>query len=292
MLIGIRLTVGNTSAHQAGDWWFPGFPLPGGGPLERFALFGVPHDLEDEGRVRLVAIDDVGNEAQASFVDRFTLKPYRTGSIRLSDGFMTRVVPAILSRTPGLEDKGNLLDNYLNINGELRTRNAAELAKLAEKTAAEFAWNRPFMQMRNAEVMSTFATRRTYLYGGKTVDQQDHLGFDLASTRAAEIQAANGGNVVLARYFGIYGNAVVVDHGYGLQSLYGHLSSISVEEGQRVERGDVVGRSGETGLAGGDHLHFTMMIRGMPVDPREWWDGHWIHDRLVLKLGPALPFKN
>jgi murein DD-endopeptidase MepM/ murein hydrolase activator NlpD len=139
--------------------------------------------------------------------------------------------------------------------------------------------------------MAGFAERRTYLYNGAEVDQQDHLGFDLASTALAEIQASNGGVVLLARYLGIYGNTVVIDHGYGLMSLYGHMSSFAVEEGQRVERGEVIGRTGATGLAGGDHLHFAILLRGMPVDPREWWDGHWIHDRLKLKLGTALPFK-
>jgi murein DD-endopeptidase MepM/ murein hydrolase activator NlpD len=95
--------------------------------------------------------------------------------------------------------------------------------------------------------------------------------------------------VLLAHYFGIFGNAVVIDHGYGLMSLYGHLSSIGVREGQQVERGQELGRSGKTGLAGGDHLHFTMLLRGLPVNPVEWWDPHWIRDRLARKLGPALP---
>ena len=95
---------------------------------------------------------------------------------------------------------------------------------------------------------------------------------------------------MLARYFGIYGNSVVVDHGYGLMSLYAHLSSLGVKEGDRVERGQELGRSGETGLAGGDHLHFTMLLHGMPVNPIEWWDAHWLRDRLKTKLGKALPF--
>jgi murein DD-endopeptidase MepM/ murein hydrolase activator NlpD len=145
--------------------------------------------------------------------------------------------------------------------------------------------------MRNAKVMSDFADRRNYVFEGKVVDQQDHLGYDLASTSLAEIQAANDGIVLLARYFGIYGNTVVIDHGYGLLTLYGHLSSIVVEEGQDVVRGEVIGRSGATGLAGGDHLHFTVLLQGLPVNSAEWWDGHWIHDRLKLKLGDAMPYK-
>jgi murein DD-endopeptidase MepM/ murein hydrolase activator NlpD len=275
---------------QAGDWFFPGSPLPGGTAQERFALFSAPYDLEDAGLMRLVAVDDVGNEGQAAFVDRFKSRPVQRDTIGLSDGFMERVVPAILSQTPELIDKGDLLENYLMINGQLRMRNADTLIEMSGTSKPEFLWTREFLQMRNAAATSSFADRRTYTYEGRAVDEQDHLGFDLASTARVQIEAANNGTVVLARYFGIYGNAVVIDHGYGLMSLYGHLSEIIVQEGQSVERGDTIGRSGRTGLAGGDHLHFTMLLHGLPVDPREWWDSHWIHDRLKLKLGTALPF--
>jgi murein DD-endopeptidase MepM/ murein hydrolase activator NlpD len=132
--------------------------------------------------------------------------------------------------------------------------------------------------------MSSFADHRTYVYDGREVDQQTHLGFDLASTARSEVQAANKGTVVLARYFGIYGNSVLIDHGLGLMTLSAHLSAVDVKEGQAVERGAVIGRSGATGLAGGDHLHFTTLVHGLPVNPIEWWDGKWIKDRVSSKL--------
>lgn len=275
---------------RAGDWWFPGYPLPGGGERDRFALFSMPYDMEDATGIQLVALDDVGNEASATFIDQATRKPIRTDQIRLSDNFMQRVVPAILDQTPEIEDQGDLLKNYVNINSNLRAANAAELTRLAEASPPEFRWTKRFVSMRNGQVMSNFADRRTYTYNGQAVDQQDHLGFDLASTAMAPIEASNDGVVVLARYFGIYGNCVVIDHGYGLLSLYGHLSSISVEVGQAVTRYETLGRSGLTGLAGGDHLHFTILLRGLAVNPQEWWDAHWIQDRIKLKLGAALPF--
>ena len=199
-------------------------------------------------------------------------------------------MPEILSQSPEVRDQGSLLANYLTINGDLRRINGETLAALGADSNASCAWNEVFLQMHNAQVMSAFADRRTYYFEGEAVDQQDHLGFDLASVRRAPIQAANAGRVVLARYFGIYGNTVVVDHGYGLQSLYAHLAEIRVAEGEVVERGQTVGLSGETGLAGGDHLHFTMLLHGLAVNPREWWDAHWLTDRLDLKLGEALPF--
>jgi murein DD-endopeptidase MepM/ murein hydrolase activator NlpD len=96
--------------------------------------------------------------------------------------------------------------------------------------------------------------------------------------------AANAGTVLHAAWLGIYGNCVIVDHGMGVASLYGHLSSFEVKQGETVKKGQTLGRSGMTGLAGGDHLHFTMLLNGRPVNPVEWWDAHWIEDRVERKL--------
>ena len=276
---------------QAGSWFFPGFDLPGGSKGDRFAIFAVPYDLSEVSQVKLVAEDEVGNRSQVSFIDKFTPRPLRRDTIKLDDAYLAKVVPPILSQAPELTDKGTALDNYLQINRELRRTDNAKLVAMAKDSKAQFLWTRPFQPMGSTAVMASFADRRSYVYRGQTVDQQDHLGLDMAGTSRAPVPASNDGVVVLARFFGIYGNAVVIDHGYGLMSLYGHLSDIAVKEGQKVARGESLGRSGATGLAGGDHLHFTMLLDGLPVTPVEWWDGHWIRDRLKKKLGDALPFK-
>jgi murein DD-endopeptidase MepM/ murein hydrolase activator NlpD len=285
--------VGPTSVRdgvEVGDWFFPGYPLPGGGEGEKFALFAVPYDQGDASRVKLVTTDDVGNSRSTEFVDRFFPEPPRQDTIRLDDAFMTRAVSEIRENTPDLPDRGSLLANYIEINRELRQRNAAELRTLATKTKPEFLWRAPFLALPGGQVMSHFADHRTYLYDGREVDQEDHLGFDLASVTHADVPASNSGVVVMAKYFGIYGNAVVIDHGYGLMSLYAHLSQIAVKEGETVRRAQIIGRSGQTGLAGGDHLHFSFLLQGLPVRPVEWWDPHWIQDRIQRKLGRALPF--
>ena len=275
---------------QAGDWWFPGYPLPGGTQGQFFSLFAVPYDVANADRVRLIASDEIGNTASVPIVDRFFPRPIRNETIEVSDAFLNRVVPAILAETPEIKESGDLLRDYLTINGDLRRRNGQILIDLGRKSEPVFLWTKTFLQMPNSKVMSSFADHRTYTYQGRVIDQQDHLGFDLASTQQTPIPSANDGVVVLARYLGIYGNAVIIDHGYGLMSLYGHLSTIDVKEGSKVARGDIVGRSGVTGLAGGDHLHFSMLVQGLPVTPVEWWDPHWIKDRLKKKLGDALPF--
>lgn len=291
-LVVYRVGDGATrSGVRAGERFFPGHPLPGGNEGEHFAFFAIPYDLSDSSRVHLVAEDVVGNVAEASFLDRFQPRPPAEDDIQLSESFMQRVVPEIISNTEGFPDQGGLLQNYLYINGEMREQNRARIAELAKDSREELLWTEPFLAMPNAAVMSTFATHRDYYLDGQQVDEAYHLGYDLASIQQDQIPAANDGVVVVAEYFGIYGNAVVIDHGYGLFSLYGHLSSIAVQEGDRVERGQGVGRTGQTGLAGGDHLHFGMFLSGEAVEPKEWWDPHWIQDRIARKLGDAWSFE-
>jgi peptidase M23-like protein len=277
---------------QAGGWFFPGFPLPGSADKQqRFALFAVPYDLGDVSQVHLVAVDDVGNRSEVAFIDKFTPRPIHTDTIQVDDAYMGRVVPEIMSQSPDVADQGGLLKNYIEINRNLRKKNAQTLKDLAAKSVRQFLWTQPFQPWINSKITAAFADRRTYLYNGQPIDQEDHLGYDMAMTEHAPVTASNSGRVVLARFFGIYGNAVIIDHGYGLMSLYGHMSSLGVREGQDVQRNQEIGRSGKTGLAGGDHLHFTTVLQGLPVTPVEWWDPHWIQDRVARKLGPALSYK-
>jgi murein DD-endopeptidase MepM/ murein hydrolase activator NlpD len=274
---------------RAGAWWFPGYPLPGGGKQDRFAVFAVPYDMA-QADARLIVEDAAGNIAEKGFIDKFFPKPFIADKLPIDDRFLNKVVPEIMSQSPEIKDRGNLLDNYLAINRELRKINAETIKSLAPKSPQSFLWSKPFLQIRNGKRMASFGDRRTYIYQDKEVDRQDHLGVDLAITQQAPVSAANDGVVVYAKYFGIYGNAVLIDHGYGLMTIYGHLSSIAVAEGQKVARGAVIGKTGETGLAGGDHLHFCTILQGLPVNPAEWWDGHWIKDRISRKLGPSFQY--
>ena len=107
-----------------------------------------------------------------------------------------------------------------------------------------------------------------------------HQGYDLASVAMAEIPAANSGSVVHAGPLTIYGNTVIIDHGQGLLTLYGHCSSIQVAVGDTVQKGQTIARTGATGLAGGDHLHLEVIVGGVPVNPLEWLDPAWIRSHV------------
>ena len=285
------------SGVRVGDRAYRGYPASAAGADSpddslRAALFALLPDQELDAPIRLYARDGAGNEAEADFDHRVFPRRFRRSRIPVGDRFLARVVPDITARSTDfasipLPPGAGLLEEYLAVNGPLRRLNAERIRALAADTADERLWSEPFRQLANSRVESGFGDHRTYVYDGREIDQQVHLGFDLSVTANVPIVAANAGRVVWADYLGIYGNCVIVDHGLGLQSLYAHLSSIGVRTGDVVALGDELGRSGMTGLAGGDHLHFAMLLDGEPINPVEWWDPHWIEDRLTRKLRDA-----
>jgi hypothetical protein len=284
------------SGVRVGDVEYPGFPAAGAGatgagPDVRVAFFALLHDQDLRTPIAAFARDDGGNEAKTPFVDNVFPKPFKKSRIELDDKFIDRVVPEILEHSPELKmaspAAGDMLPSFLRINGDLRKMNAIQIAALATRTSPNRLWEGPFVQLGNSQVEASFADHRTYTYKGKEVDQQVHLGFDLAVTQHVPVIAANNGIVLNASWLGIYGNCVVLDHGLGVQSLYGHLMSFDVKVGDKVSRGQTLGRSDSTGLAGGDHLHFTVLVGGHMVNPVEWWDRHWMADRVERKLMDA-----
>jgi murein DD-endopeptidase MepM/ murein hydrolase activator NlpD len=285
------------SGVQVGDLTYPGFPASGANSVEgvhiadpavRLAFFALRYDQDLNTPIHLYARDEAGNTGRADFDYRAFPKPFKHSTIPLDDTFLNRVVPAILDTTDEIKPQGDTLQKFLAINGELRRKNTEKIASFAKETAPAVLWaGVVFHPYTNSAVEAAFADQRTYTYQGKEVDRQTHLGFDLAKVVNTPLVAANKGKVVYAAPLGIYGNCVVIDHGMGVQSLYGHLSSIGVQPGQSVEKEQEIGRTGMTGLAGGDHLHFTMLVNGQMVNPVEWWDAHWIQDRILRKLHEA-----
>jgi Peptidase family M23 len=286
-LVLFKVTPGTTeSGIQVGPYFFRSWPVKKSLPETRMCLFAYPYNLDPKTPAQIVARDDAGNQTVSNFNYKVFPQKFRDGKINLSDSFMQRVVPPIMSHNPDMKDQGSVLKNYLMINQHLRLIESQLLVAYSQKTAPEFLWKQAFLRYPNSKVEAHFADFRTYLYNGQVVDHETHLGYDLASTEHAPVPAANDGVVVFAKFFGIYGNAVLIDHGCGLQTLYGHMSSLAVKPGEHVTRGQIIGHSGETGLAGGDHLHFSVLLDGVFVDPLEWWDPHWIKDRITEKLAP------
>jgi len=267
---------------RVGALAFPMFPL--GPEGTRVGFFALPYDFGAGTPIAVAAQDAAGNAASRGLSAEVLPRRFRADRIEVKETFLQLKVPELLPQHPA---SAPLLDGFLVINRDQRRQAEEEKRRVAARTAATPLWEGAFLQPRNTKVFSNFAETRTYVYQGREIDTQVHFGFDLASTKQAPVPAANKGVVAFAAPLTIYGNTVIVDHGLGLMTLYGHLSSIGVKVGDAVTRGQELGRSGTTGLALGDHLHYEVLVHGVSVTPVEWWDARWIRDRITEPLKAA-----
>ena len=267
--------------------FFTSYPILISGKLFHIVYFALPVDAKQGvTRIKVVAKDMAGNEASLALPHLIKNKKFRYDKMNLSDNFLQQKMPDFQMSNPNLRGK-TPVETFIFVNGQLRQDNLKTIQSMSQKSEPKQLWQDTFLRMKNASPMALFGDVRTYLFQGKVVGESVHEGVDLASTEHAPIEAANDGVVVFAGPLGIYGNAVMIDHGFGLFSLYGHQSIINVKMGQPVKKGDVIGNSGISGLAGGDHLHFALIVGSQFVNPQEWWDPHWIADNVTKKIAMA-----
>ena len=266
---------------RVGDQKFRAWPMPGG-KSGLFSLYAFAWNMPTDAAPLVYAGNGVGSDVTIPLVVGFPKKEqpkYTTHDLQVSDAFLNKVISEL--------DPNGTVDpvaRFVKINSEMRRANNKTLSDLRFKTADKFLWSKPFIRQPHSQAEANFADVRNYIYQGKKIDQQVHLGYDLAVTQHVGVEASNDGKVVYAAPLGIYGNCIVVDHGYGLQTIYRHLSRIDVREGDTVKQGQVMGLSGQTGMAGGDHIHFAMQLDGVQIDPKEWWDAHWIKDHIARRV--------
>lgn len=258
------------------------FPMPGeaDNSSHRFSLFPFPWDVAPDSVPLAFARNGAGTEVTTTFWVKVFPKKFRESTIQLNDRELQKVDGEL-----DPDGTGSLVDRFVKLNREMRRSNNQTVYNLRNNTEKRILWSGPFIPVKGARE-SYFADKRSYVYNGRKVDEQVHLGYDLAQTTNMPVKAANSGKVIYADRLGLYGNCVIIDHGYSLQSLYGHMSRLLVKVGDMVQKEQQIGVSGATGMALGDHVHFSMMIAGIQVDPKEWWDEHWIHDRILSKIGP------
>ena len=267
---------------KAGDLFFPAFRQESGDYL---CFFGFPYYTEiTDYKPVLIALDLAGNLQSTNLPVTSMPRQFKTDTISISQGFLDAKAVEFEGIFPGAMSD---IERFLKVNGQVRHDNAEALMSIGKNTAREMLWKGAFMRLPRAASRAGFADHRTYMWEGEKVDEQVHLGFDLASTKQSPVPASNNGVVVFAGYLGIYGNLIIIDHGLGLQSLYSHLSEIAVEMGQTVAKGDIIGKTGASGMAGGDHLHFGILVSGLEVTPLEWLDDHWIKDNVVDRIKDA-----
>jgi murein DD-endopeptidase MepM/ murein hydrolase activator NlpD len=274
------------SGIQVENRFYPGYETTIAGKPCFVAYFPLSMEARNgKTPLRVMARDAAGNTSSVAVPSLILDRKFRKDSVNLSDTFLQKMAEF---QQGNIELRGKQpVDVFMYVNTKMREDNFKTIQSICQKSEPRQLWEGTFLRMKNASPMALFGDSRTYMYNGKSIGESIHLGVDLASTAHAAIEASNHGTVVFTGPLGIYGNAVIIDHGLGIFSLYGHLSSISTKSGQSVKKGDTIGQSGMTGLAGGDHLHFSIIIGGEFVNPVEWWDQHWIKDNVTKKLAAA-----
>ncbi|HEY1287252.1 MAG TPA: M23 family metallopeptidase [Burkholderiales bacterium] len=251
-------------------------------PENFFVLFAHPYNVPPGTKAVLVATDKAGNTREMPLVYELKNVNYKKSTIALTDNFLqSKVVPLVKDADAR---QGAVKDVFVAVNKKLRKENEDKIAEVTRKLTVPILWSGAFAQLSNSKVEANFADQRTYTYNKEPVDTAYHVGYDLSVTKHYPVEAANSGRVAFTGDLGIYGNTVILDHGLGLHTLYSHLSAIDVKEGDSVKQRQILGKTGETGLAGGDHLHFGVYLDGVAVLPVEWWDAKWIRDNIEPKL--------
>lgn len=254
------------------------------------SIIAWPVDIEEFDRVNLIAIDKANNKTISKvplYIKDLEIKKDR---INISDNFINKVSIPVLQQS-NLEVPSSNTDIFVKQNRELRNANVEKIREVSLKNMSKemvYKFNlKEFRRLKNSKTFAGFAERRNYFYDDEKIDEAWHLGMDWASIKQAPITISNDGNAIFSDYLGIYGNTLIVDHGWGIQSLYAHTSRFLVENGQVLRRGSKIARTGSTGAVFGDHLHFGVLVQGIEVNPIEWMDKNWIKTRITDILSDA-----
>jgi len=233
----------------------------------------------------IVAEDRAGNKRVSNIPFYLLSRKYRTSWMEAKDKFIDGKISDLIASDPDYSMIEDRLEKLKTINEVMRSKNEELIHSLSKKVSDELLteWKiKKFYPLKNAAKVASFGDDRHYYYKTKDneVSQSQHVGLDLASTKMAKIVSSNAGKVVYSDYNGIYGNMPMIDHGFGLYTLYGHCSNILVKTGDEISAGSAIAQTGKSGLALGDHLHFGVLVQGIEVRPEEWMDSKWIRDNV------------
>ena len=268
---------------KLGSYLFPGYKGQIKDHPDYFiAFFAHAYNIPEDQRAALVATDKAGNSRELRLLYELKNVKYKKSTLPISDEFIAAKVAPLLNDVGARQ--GSPKDIFIKVNHDLRKENDAKIRSITMKSTPAMHWQGAFSQLSNSKVEANFADARTYTYKNEVIDNAYHLGYDLSVTKHYAAEAANNGVVAFVGDLGIYGNTSIIDHGLGLFTLYSHLSSMDVKVGDSVKQAQPLGKTGETGLAAGDHLHFGVYLHGVPILPVEWWDQKWIRDNVQPKL--------
>lgn len=248
-----------------------------------------PIDFKNFKGVKIVSLDMAGNKSVTKVPFYIQSFKEKNDNLNISDEFIYSVSKNVLELS-NLDIPSQPEEIFVKANRELRAKNLQTIKNIVIKNFANYVPFdvKTFVRMKNSKTFAMFGERRHYFYKGNKIDEAWHLGMDWASIKRADIHTSNPGRVIFNDYLGIYGNSIIIDHGFGLASLYAHTSSQSVELGDMVKAGQHIANTGSTGAVFGDHLHFGILVQGMEANPNEWLDANWIKLNLTNTIDSAI----
>ncbi len=181
--------------------------------------------------------------------------------VKKSDFYITQIII-----TPELEEKGLTTEN---ISKNISTNDGVIVYEIVNKYNPEIYFNKSFVYPLD-ELINVGAFGNIRKDNGITIQ---HLGVDLDAEQGTPIYAINNGQVVFAGELTVYGKTIIIDHGLGIYSLYLHLSEFKTSKGLMVERGEIIGLTGNTGWSTGPHLHLSIKANKASVDPLKFIEG-------------------
>jgi len=255
------------------------------------ALIAWPF-TDDTFAAKIVATDLAKNKRVTEIPFYHKNPKYKRSKIKASDKFIDGKITDLASSDPDYANIDDKLEKLKAINETMRLKNEELIHTISKKVSDEIldSWKiKKFYPLKNGAKVASYGDHRFYYYNTKdnVVSESYHVGYDLASTKMATIKTSNAGTVVFTAENGIYGNMPMIDHGLGLFSLYGHCSQVLVNDGEEVSAGQAIAKTGMSGLALGDHLHFGILVQGIEVRPVEWFDAKWIKKFITNVLKEA-----
>ena len=253
-------------------------------------IIGWPVTMDDFSGVNVVAIDKANNFSKMKIPLYIRSLKVKKSRIKISNSFIKNVSTKVIEQSS--QDIPEGLNNiFVKQNRLIRSENIKKIMSVSQQymnkdLVTDFTID-PFRRLTNSKTAGYFGQKRYYYHDGEQIDEAWHLGMDWASVKRADIQTSNDGTVIFNDYLGIYGNTIIVDHGFGIQTLYAHTSSSNVNVGESVSKKQKIANTGTTGAVLGDHLHFGVLVQGIEVNPLEWMDKNWIKTRITDILDDA-----
>ena len=254
------------------------------------AIIAWPIEIKEFKRVNLVAIDKARNKTVTKIPLYIKELKVKIDNLKINDRFIDKVSKNVLTKS-GFDIPSSQAETFVKANKDLRKRNVDTIKSVSRNNMNKDKVTKfdikAFKQLPSSMTFAGYGERRHYTYEGKKIDEAWHLGMDWASVKKAKIFTTNAGKVIFKDYLGIYGDSIIIDHKFGLGTLYAHTSRSVVEVNDEVKAGAYIANTGSSGAVFGDHLHFGVLVQGIEVNPTEWLSRYWVRENIIKVIDNA-----